>query len=313
MNTDIITTNISENNLLTGIIILLIGVLIYLFFFKEDQVNVIEDTPENTPEDAYTVSVGNPKLITRCKPLPPINKAEIIDFGFKPAYTPNSRGNVCEKGKVDDNVLFPSLTNEKVLDNVNADGETIIPVSSFTGDEAPFAANCTFTKPDCSNQQTTLFPGEILIKESIPVGETEAPSDTVESFSNYYEGFIENTQCGNHKKTVEKYDNYEGFVEEYSDTATLTFYGADWCGHCQKAKPGWDAFKRNNEGKEINGKKVNCVYEECGDGKNEKCEQAGVKGFPTFKLDKNDGEGEKEINVKERTEDGFLSTLKSLL
>ena len=315
MNMDMNMTK--NNNFLTVIIILLLGVLIYLFFFKEEGIfsksNTEDAENEDLPiqeEDLYTVSVGNPKLITRCKPLPPVNKVEKIDFGLKPAYTPNSRGNVCEKGKIDDNVLFPALSNENVLENITSDGETILPVSSYTGDEAPFSANCSFTKPDCSNQQTTLFPGEILVKESIPVGSNEAPVDTVESFDNYYEGF-ESSQCGSYKK--EEYDRYEGFTHDPDEkTVELIFYGAEWCGHCKTAKPGWNDFVDKHNGKQIKGHKLTARYEECGEGENKKCEISGIKGFPTFKCRINGG-NEKEINVSDRSKKGFLNALESEL
>jgi len=308
MNMDM---NMDNNNFLTVIIILLLSVLIYLFFFKEEDIfskSKTDDTVnEEAPiqeEDLYTVSVGNPKLITRCKPLPPVNKVEKIDFGLKSAYTPNSRGNVCEKGKIDDSVMFPSLSNENVLENIASDGETILPVSSFTGDEAPFSANCSFTKPDCNNQQTTLFPGEILVKESIPVGSNEAPVDTVESFDNYYEGF-ESSQCGSYKKK-------EGFSSDSGKTVELIFYGAEWCGYCKKAKPGWNDFVDAHNGEKINGHELTATYEECGEGENKKCEQSGIKGFPTFKCRINGG-NEKEINVSDRTKKGFLNALESEL
>ena len=314
MNMDM---NMDNNNFLTVIIILLLGVLIYLFFFREENIfskskteNVVNEEAPRQEEDLYSVSVGNPKLITRCKPLPPVNKVEKIDFGLKAAYTPNSRGNVCEKGKIDDNVLFPALSNENVLENITSDGETIMPVSSYTGDEAPFSANCSFTKPECNNNNTTLFPGEILVKESIPVGSNEAPVDTVESFENCYEGF-ESLQCGSSKKK-EGYNNYEGFSSDSGKTVDLIFYGAEWCGYCKKAMPGWNDFVGAHNGKKISGHELTATYEECGEGKNKKCEQSGIKGFPTFKCRINGGT-EKEINVSDRTKKGFLNALESEL
>jgi thiol-disulfide isomerase/thioredoxin len=308
---------INDDSFFNGIIVILVGVLIYLLFFKDndkqngndgdgdgdsdsdgDNSNS-DDELLKSEEDEYTVSVGNPKLITRCKPLPPVKQAEKLDFGFKPAYTPNSRGNVCEKGKIDDSALFPSLTDEKVLDNVNPDGNIIVPVSSFTGDEAPFAANCTFSKPDCSNQTTTLFPGEILIKESLPVGTTNAPTDTVENFVDYYEGFegckkkgegfvnyegfIEGECNAKKKDGGEGYDNYEGFIEGATDDNTVEciMYYTDWCGYSQSALPEWAKFKKLADKKykgKVSIKKVDCVADE------KSCKAANVEGYPTIKF-----------------------------
>jgi len=296
-----IPTQLNDNTVLTGVIFLLLGVLVYLFFFrKEEPKKEMEvEEVEEVEEDPYTVSVGNPKLITRCKPIPPVEKVEKIDFGFRPAYIPNSRGNVCEKGKVDDNILFPSLSNETVLENVTDEGETVVPFASFTGDEGLFSPNCSYSHPDCNNQQTTLFPGELLIKESVPVGTKELVSnDTVENFTNYYENFIE---------------HQEDSSSDTEKTAKVTFYGAHWCGHCKNVKPHWQQFVNEYNGKVINGYKLNCKYEECGNDDNPACEKADVKSFPTFKVDRGDAEGEEEVNISDRSKGGILDAIKSLL
>ena len=203
---------------LTWLIILLVFVIVYLLYNSDysiytvvDEVSDILDTGSDSSEesdeknieidekaaydpksnDPYTVSVGNPKDITRCKKLPTVSQVEQIDFSYKPMYTPNSRGNVCNKGDIEESALFPTLTNEKALDNVDTEGNIVMPVASFDGTEAPFVANCTFSKPSCANSISTLIPGEILVKESVEPGSTEGPKDTVEGFENYYEGFIE--------------------------------------------------------------------------------------------------------------------------
>jgi thiol-disulfide isomerase/thioredoxin len=309
---------INDDSFFNGIIVILVGVLIYLLFFKDndkqngnDGDDSDSDSNDNSnpddellksEEDEYTVSVGNPKLITRCKPLPPVKQAEKLDFGFKPAYTPNSRGNVCEKGKIDDSALFPSLTDEKVLDNVNPDGNIIVPVSSFSGDEAPFAANCTFSKPDCSNQTTTLFPGEILIKESLPVGSTDAPTDTVENFVDYYEGF---EGC---KKKDEGFDNYEGFIEGATDDNTVEciMYYTDWCGYSQTALPEWSNFKKKADKKysnKVSIKKVDC------DKDKKTCEAESVNGFPTIKFKYNGKVEDYDGKRKEKDISSFLDDI----
>ena len=310
------TSNIYEDNVLTGIIIILALLLIYLFFFREesDGVDAVSDSVNNVndsvdPDDnetllksdePYTVSVGNPKLITRCKPLPSTKISEKLDFGYKAAYIPNSRGNICDKGNVDSSALFPSLSDENVLDNVNPDGNIIVPVSSFTGDEAPFVANCSFNKPGC-DQQTTVFPGEILIKESLSLGASpeSAKKDTVENFVNYYEGFIEGQG---------KDEDSEPESTEKKEKVVCTMYYVDWCPHCQKVKPEWDDFKKSvgskRNGRQVVIKKVNCEKEK------EICEAAKVEGYPTITFKCGD---DVEYYEKERTEQGFLSFLDSFI
>jgi len=301
MNTEMISTNLLEDNVLSGIIIVLVIVLVYLFFFREeseptdestDKVNESDDN-ENLLDsnDPYTVSVGNPKLITRCKPINSVTKnVEKIDYSFKPTYIPNSRGNVCDK-ELDSSALFPSMSDENVLENIDSEGSPVLPVSSFSGDEAPFVANCSFQTPDCTTN-TTMFPGEILMKEGIPVGSMEAPKETVENYVNYYEGYSDDIEG------LEK-DN-----EPEKEKIECVMYYADWCPHCQSAKPEWDEFKSDvgsvRNGHNVVIKKVECEKEK------DVCKAAKVEGYPTiiFKC------GDKVQHYeKERTKNGFLSFL----
>ena len=62
----------------------------------------------------------------------------------------------------------------------------------------------------------------------------------------------------------------------------LIFFGADWCGHCQKFYPTWDKMSSNNEHK----KKVKFLKVNCTDNDDEHVQNAmkkyNVKGFPTL-------------------------------
>jgi thiol-disulfide isomerase/thioredoxin len=44
---------------------------------------------------------------------------------------------------------------------------------------------------------------------------------------------------------------------------TVFFFHVDWCPHCKKALPEWNAFKAQNDGKPINGYLVKCVDMDC--------------------------------------------------
>ena len=259
--------DMKSNNGLTWLIILLIFVIVYLLYNSDysldsvvDEVSDILDTgydsvEEEEEEDSniemdekaaydpksdepYTVSVGNPKDITRCKKIPPVEQVEQIDFSYKTMYTPNSRGNVCNKGDIEDSALFPSLTNEKSLENADANGSIIMPAASFNGTEAPFVANCSFSKPSCSNSVTTLIPGELLIKESVEPGSTDGPKDTVEEFGNYYEGFTEGASCGGRAAVKDDEEPFtEGFIEgatAAAPTQSIDYYFTSWCGFSTK-------------------------------------------------------------------------------
>ena len=78
----------------------------------------------------------------------------------------------------------------------------------------------------------------------------------------------------------------------------ITLYYADWCGHCRRFKPTWEALKNVF-------KKNNVEYVEYEDSKHEGIIQnAGVEGFPTIRITNNKGE-EYDYNG-ERSADGIL-------
>jgi glutaredoxin len=66
----------------------------------------------------------------------------------------------------------------------------------------------------------------------------------------------------------------------------ITLYYANWCGHCKNFKPTWKALKPLFE-------KNNIDYAEYEEGSDEKIIQAaGVEGFPTIRIEKNNEEYE---------------------
>jgi len=86
------------------------------------------------------------------------------------------------------------------------------------------------------------------------------------------------------KLTKAKKEKKEAFVVDtglagkYPDVFTL--YKADWCPHCKKMEPEWEAAK-----KEIEESGVPVVMETVDvDEQPEATKEAGVKGFPTLKF-----------------------------
>ena len=62
----------------------------------------------------------------------------------------------------------------------------------------------------------------------------------------------------------------------------ITLYYADWCGHCTRFKPEWEALKNSLDQLDIG-------HNEYEESKNKKTVQdAGVEGFPTIRI-KRDG------------------------
>ena len=80
----------------------------------------------------------------------------------------------------------------------------------------------------------------------------------------------------------------EGF-QDASTGATLMFFSADWCPHCQKAKPEWEAAKSKMDGTSVNGttvvfKEIDCTAKPPPKETQDLMKKYGVEGFPTIVL-----------------------------
>ena len=72
----------------------------------------------------------------------------------------------------------------------------------------------------------------------------------------------------------------EGFTTNVNSDYSFVMYYADWCGHCQRAKP---EFKRLGSTKTIGGKTVSIVAVNADENK-ALCTKKNVQGFPTIHL-----------------------------
>jgi thiol-disulfide isomerase/thioredoxin len=81
-------------------------------------------------------------------------------------------------------------------------------------------------------------------------------------------------------------------------------YYADWCGHCQRAKP---EFAKLGSTKTIAGKTVSIIAVDA-DANKELCEKNNVRGFPTLHLYNPKGELVQEYSG-ERKHDSFVQFL----
>ena len=129
-------------------------------------------------------------------------------------------------------------------------------------------------KAPAFTEKTTAADTDLALSSHPSTGERYR-STMLERWTNYFKvktGFNANREHGN---------------TEPSKEADLLFFYADWCPHCKTAKPEWDALKKENEGKVINGYSViyteyNCVNPspELEDLMN----KYEIKGYPTIKL-----------------------------
>ena len=75
------------------------------------------------------------------------------------------------------------------------------------------------------------------------------------------------------------------FIEQDKDgkTADLYFFYTDWCPHCKKAKPEWQAFKDSISGGSVKGYKINFFEIDCEKDK-DLADKYKIEGYPTIKL-----------------------------
>jgi len=67
------------------------------------------------------------------------------------------------------------------------------------------------------------------------------------------------------------------------ESVDIYFFYTEWCPHCKTAKPIWFEFKKDMEGKKVNGVSVNFFEVDC-DKDTEMSDKFNVKGFPTIKM-----------------------------
>ena len=285
--------NITEDNVLTLIIVLLVLVIIYLYS-QPGELDYIEDTLLDDKDDnkvggeyvdPYDVLVGQKQEVTRCKPLTPLKKVDQGGFGFKSMWTPNSRGNVCDKEDIEAAAVFPSLSEEE------ASNSLVQPAIDYNINDGPFDPNCSFAGTQCNNNVSTFFPGELLMQEKTEEesNDSKVTVSPVESFVNYYEGFIEHNENKQEPKVK-----------------AMLFY-TDWCSHCTefKKKGGdWETIKAHPEVKD----KVNFVEVDC-DKKKELAAEYGVTSFPTLFFVK---DGKKMEHKGARDPESLLDKIKEL-
>jgi len=64
--------------------------------------------------------------------------------------------------------------------------------------------------------------------------------------------------------------------------AQIKFFYADWCPHCKRAKPEWEKFKLDYNGKEVGYYKISCESIDCTEGDNPQIQEFSVDGYPTI-------------------------------
>ena len=121
-------------------------------------------------------------------------------------------------------------------------------------------------------------------------------------YNNYYK-----KQLDNRFKDVANANNRNSEVHIY-------FFHADWCPHCKKAQPEWNAFSTQYDGTEVNGYKIICVDVDCtSDPPIEESKSLmktySISSFPTVKLLRDDTIIDFESKITRTTLESFVNTM----
>ena len=97
-----------------------------------------------------------------------------------------------------------------------------------------------------------------------------------------YKWFVQSTVENLGTADLANDNNREGDAE-------LIFFFADWCPHCNRAKPEWDNFKNSFNKKKVGLFNLTCTDVDCSEGNSPLIQEYSVDGYPTVIL-KKDGE-----------------------
>ena len=93
--------------------------------------------------------------------------------------------------------------------------------------------------------------------------------------------------------------------EMMAGDATLYLFYTDWCGHCKKAKPEWNAttadFPATFGSTKVTAKMINCEEDVM------TCTAYGVSSYPTLKLETSGGIADFTQTVTKSSLEGFLT------
>lgn len=90
------------------------------------------------------------------------------------------------------------------------------------------------------------------------------------------------------------------------------FFHVDWCPHCKHALPEWNNFKKDYDGKEINGYIVKCVTTNCTEETSEITKIINdfhIDSYPTVKMVKDGQKIEFDSKITHNTLEQFVNTM----
>jgi thiol-disulfide isomerase/thioredoxin len=90
------------------------------------------------------------------------------------------------------------------------------------------------------------------------------------------------------------------------------FFYADWCPHCTKAKPEWNTFKSEFDGKEMNGNKLQAIEVDCTETTAQNSpliQKFNVDSFPTVKMMKSNKQIDFDSKVTSSSLTQFINSM----
>ncbi len=109
----------------------------------------------------------------------------------------------------------------------------------------------------------------------------------------------------------------ESINKKHDENVDIMMFTVDWCPHCKTALPEWERFCSvygGENGKKVNGTKINCIRYDCTNDENPETEELlskyGIEGFPTIKLRRENGDIiEYDAKVKYPILEQFVQTV----
>ena len=93
-------------------------------------------------------------------------------------------------------------------------------------------------------------------------------------------------------RLVPKYKENNEFTGNNSDnganggfgTAEIYYFYTEWCPHCKKSSPEWEAFVQEVDGQIVNGNTVHCHKIDCDNDSEGLADTFKVESYPTIKM-----------------------------
>lgn len=125
-----------------------------------------------------------------------------------------------------------------------------------------------------------------------------------------YNRYNNNNKNNKNNSQFEGYSNASDSGVADPPVAVIRMFKVDWCPHCKKALPEFQAVQDQYDGKVVNGHKLSLVVVDGEDPANESMvNDFKIQGYPTVVLTKNGKNIEYDAKVDQPTLQKFITTM----